>query len=49
MKIKLDENILAALGDCLAGLGHDAQTVISEELVGEAVDAHPGPAKPSVL
>ena len=34
MKIKLDENIPAALGQMLENLGHDVETVITEELVG---------------
>ena len=34
MKIKLDENIPAALGQILGNLGHDVETVITEKLVG---------------
>lgn len=34
MKIKLDENIPAALGQILENIGHDVETVIIEELVG---------------
>ena len=36
MKIKLDENIPADLVDELAGIGHEADTVHSEGLVGRA-------------
>ena len=34
MKIKLDENIPAAIKNILDDIGHDVETVISEKLVG---------------
>lgn len=34
MKIKIDENLPASLVEALQGLGHDADSVESEELVG---------------
>ncbi len=34
MRVKLDENMPVALGDALAALGHDAETVAAEGLKG---------------
>ena len=36
MKIKLDENLPARLGDVLSDLGHDVDTVIQERLAGHS-------------
>jgi predicted nuclease of predicted toxin-antitoxin system len=36
MRVKLDENIPARLAHDLAGLGHDVDTVLDEELQGSA-------------
>ncbi len=36
MKIKLDENLPARLGDVLSDLGHDIDTVIQERLAGHS-------------
>jgi len=36
MRIKLDENLPSRLASRLAGMGHDAQTVVEEGIAGQA-------------